>query len=157
MELHVGFDDELMCRYHRRGASPLFTIYWTHGQEAYPEEGWVDFGSVVLGWWLVAAKSLLSGSGQESLLFMDGPYELSVRPVGNLFHISMTGRSEAWKVDQTSFIHELLSAASQATTRLHELGIPDSEGLQIGIRELKAVFSEQEARTPRAAKQYAHR
>lgn len=159
MKLHVDFDEELMSRYHRRGASPFFTIYWTHSQEAYPNEDWLDFGSVIIGWWLIAATSLLHGALEEEFLFMDGPYALAVRPFGNQYHISMQGRSELWKVERTSFMNELLSAANQTVAKLNELQIPDKEGLQIGIRELKIALSEQKARanTAPTVKPYAHR
>lgn len=147
MKLHIDFDDELMYRYHRRGASPLLTIYWTLGQEAYPQEGWVDFGTVVLGWWLVAGCSLLAGSRKEVLPFMDGPYQLSVRPVRELFYVSASDSTEECKVSQTAFFNELLTAANRTTTKLNELGLPDSTGLQIGVKKLKAAFSEQETRS----------
>lgn len=159
MKVQLRFDDDLIRKYVQREADPFFGIYWLHNGIAYPEEGWLDFGSVILGWWLMAATSLLRGSLEEEFLFMDGPYALSVRPLGNQYHISMEGRSELWKVERSSFMNELLSAANQTVAKLNELQIPDKEGLQIGIRELKAALAEQEARahTSPTVKQYAHR
>lgn len=159
MKLHVRFDDDLIRKYVQREADPFFGIYWLHNGIAYPEEGWLDFGSVILDWWLIAATSLLHGALEEEFLFMDGPYALSVRSLDNQCHISMQGRSELWKVECASFMNELLSAANQTVAKLNELQIPDKEGLQIGIRELKAALAEQEARAHTAplVKQYAHR
>ncbi len=159
MKLQLRFDDDLIRKYVEREADPFFGICWLHNGIAYPEAEWLDFGSVILGWWLMTATSLVRGSLEEEFLFMDGPYALSVRSRNNLYHISMEGRSESWTVERTSFMNELLSAANQTVAKLNELQIPDKEGLQIGIRELKAALAEQEARahTSLTIKQYAHR
>lgn len=59
MELHTSIDAELAAEYCARGARPIFTIYWEHEGRAYPADDWIDFGTVILGWWLVQAKTIV--------------------------------------------------------------------------------------------------
>lgn len=158
MKLETDFDDALMNKYSRRGAEPIFGIYWTHNGVSYPEKGWIDFGSIVLDWWLIAATALLNSSREEDFVFMDGPYRLSVRSVGDLFHVSMSDTPDPWKVSQELLVGELLSGAKRVRAKLAELQIPDNTGLEIGIKELSMAVSEHQGqgRTRQVAKQYIH-
>jgi hypothetical protein len=51
------------------------------GDFVFPEEGWVDFPVVVLGWW-DAAQSVHAGQPGR-FMFMDGPFEFTVSPSVN--------------------------------------------------------------------------
>ena len=136
MKLCVGFDDALMEKYVRRGSSPLFTIYWQQGEAAYPEEQWLDFGSVILGWWLVAAKSLLEGVAEVKLSFMDSPFHLNVRRDGNLLYVSSDDLAWQCRTPIEAFVFELVAAANLVQQKFAELNVPDAEGLQEGIERL---------------------
>jgi len=141
MKLHVDFDDDLVKRYMERGRSPVFTIYWTQDQVAYPEDGWMDFGSVILSWWLVAAKSLLGGMAEADLPFMDGPFRLKAHLIGNLLYVSADDQSWQWHIPMVAFVNELLKGANQVQRKFDELGVFDEEGLQDGARSLRIAMS----------------
>ncbi len=146
MKLYIDFDDDLMRKYHGRGASPLFAIYWTDGAQAYPEEGWLDFGSVVLSWWLVATQQLLAGTSAVEFMFMDGPFELNVLPINNLARVTSIESDISWKMPTTTFVREILQAAERTANKLAELEIPDETGLAVGISKVKIALSEQQRR-----------
>lgn len=145
MNLNIGFDDGSIKKYVGRGRSPIFTIYWTQDGVAYPEEQWLDFGSVLLSWWLVAAKSLLDGATEAELPFMDGPFRLKVRRIGNLLHVSADDQPWQWRTPLETFVAELLRATSQVQQKSLDLGVPDREGLQVGVEQLKAAMSRAKA------------
>ena len=142
MKLSLYFDDDLIRKYVKRGSRPLFGIYWTQDQIAFPEEKWLDFGSVVLGWWLVAAKSLLEGATEAELSFMDGPFQMQVRRIGNLLYVSADEQSWKWQIPIEIFVSELLRAVIDVKRKFAELGISDKEGLQVGARDLEIALSE---------------
>ena len=61
--------------------SPLGTIageVWVEfGAIAFPEARWNDLVVTILGWWLTATVSLVSGwKRQATIHFMDGPFEV---------------------------------------------------------------------------------
>lgn len=141
MKLIVGFDDSILKQSAERGRNPLFTLYWTQGQQAYPEPQWVDSGSVVLGWWLASARTLLEGAAEADFSFMEGPYNLTARRFGN--QVTVIDAEQAWniKVPLQGFLAELLSATDQVLRKFAELGIDDQNGLQAGMRQLQAAVS----------------
>ena len=142
MKLHLEFDADLIRKYVNRGASPIFTIYWAQDQIAYPEDQWLDFGSVVLSWWLVAAKSLLTGASEAEFAFMDGPFQLQAQRVGNMLYISADEQSVRWQISIEAFVTELLKAAYEVKRKFADMSIPDEEGLQVGARDLEIAMSE---------------
>ena len=139
MKLCVDFDDALIERYVRRGGNPLFTIYWKQGGAAYPEEQWLDFGSVIIGWWLIAAKSLLDGAEEAEFPFMDGPYRMKAHRLGNMVHFSADKEVWMWRTPISTFMAELLNAADTVQQKLAVLG-SDQESLQTGTRLLRATI-----------------
>ena len=144
MKLHIDFDEDLMRKYGHRESPLFFTIYWTHGQMAYPEEGWMDFGAVVLGWWLVTTKSVVDGAREGELPFMDGPFRLKVRSNGNQFSVSATDLDHSWRVPQETLVQELLAGAKRVQKKLLELDIADKTGLKVGIKHLENAVAQQQ-------------
>lgn len=57
--------------------------------EAFPEAGWNDFASTVLGWWCEAILRILDGTSDGAeLYFMDGPFSMTFQQPnvdGNVF------------------------------------------------------------------------
>lgn len=142
MKLHLEFDDDLLRKYVDRGSNPLFAIYWSQAGVAYPEQHWLDFGLVVLSWWLVAAKSLLEGESEAEFSFMDGPYSLHVRRFDTLLHISGRGVAWQWQMPIDNFAAELLQAADQVDQKFTALGLADQTGISVGARQLKIALSQ---------------
>ncbi len=141
MKLIVDFDDALMKQSAERGRNPLFMLYWMQGQQVYPEQKWVDSGSVVLSWWLFSARALLEGAAEADFSFMEGPFSLTVRRLGN--QVTITDAEQTWntKVVLQGFIAELLTATNQVLRKFAELGIDDRNGLQAGMRQLQTALS----------------
>ena len=146
MKLIVDFDNALMKQSAAQGRSPLFSIYWMHEwmheQTAYPEAQWLDCGSVVLSWWLVSARALLEGAAEADFSFMEGPFSLTVRRLGN--QVTITDPEQTWntKAPLQGFIGELLTATNQVLGKFAEIGINDQNGLKTGMRQLQATLSQ---------------
>lgn len=147
MKLCVDFDDALIEKYVRRGSNPLFTIYWKQGEAAYPEEQWLDFGSVIIGWWLVAAKSLVEGAAEAEFPFMDGPYRVKAGRFGNMVHFSADKEAWVWRTSIDILVSELLNAAEKVQQKLTSLGASDQESLRSGTRSLRTAMSKAKLKT----------
>lgn len=52
------------------------------GDQQFPTEGWNDFVVIVLGWWSREMRDVIAGK-RSTLLFMDGPYHLLVKPTSH--------------------------------------------------------------------------
>ncbi|MBO0799983.1 MAG: hypothetical protein J2P31_14275 [Blastocatellia bacterium] len=86
----------------------------------FPDEGWTDFPVIILGWWLVNLKSLITAQATNSeCLFMDGPYKFEViartKEILNVAFIrdDLDGKKRLLEaeVDAKVLISELLSVA----------------------------------------------
>lgn len=69
-----------------KSRSSLITgkIYFDCGAWQFPEINWDDFVVVVLSWWLSAVHRLLTTrSDVEELLFMDGPFFVAIKNLGD--------------------------------------------------------------------------
>lgn len=74
MQLHVAFDDQLLLQYHFRGDELFFEIYFENEGKFYPEERHMDFGEVILQWWVRQLIYSCQYQDTPKLLFMDGDY-----------------------------------------------------------------------------------
>lgn len=95
-----------------------FEIYWEHDGLFYPMEHWVDFGCILVGWWVSTVIKLLRGNSEGSFAFMDGPYSLLAKLDQNTQTLSLQprGMNITWEMNFT----ELLVALSQAVSLIHE-------------------------------------
>ena len=143
MKLHIDFDNALVLK-HYNGSPHFFTIYWTSGQDAYPEEAWMDFGEVVLSWWLVTARQLVDGAQGGDLFFMDGPFRLRLSAVGDKITVSAADLDRPWRVTLDDLVLELLTGAKCIQSRLEEQGLADKEGLQAGVIQLETAIDERQ-------------
>lgn len=128
MKLILQFDDKLIREYDNRNSSPVFGIYWEHYGKFYPQEGWTDFGTVIVGWWLQALQRLLDGAKSQKLVFMDGPYELTVQRISGQ-EVECRDRKRAFCC-QTS-IDELATSVGKAARGI----VRRLESLQVAERE----------------------
>jgi hypothetical protein len=87
----------------------------------------MDFGVVILDWWIVAAHRLLNGSTKEDFQFMDGPYCISIRAEDNFVFLSSKGVSDDWTASLEELISELLGGARLVTAELARLNIAHRE------------------------------
>lgn len=111
-----------------------------HDDESYPDDYWLDFGSIVLGWWIVSATKLLSGEGYQQFPFMDGPFGLTVRHSGDLLYITGKQLEKEWMVPLHTFITEIIQASETVIEKLTSLNISDNENLVGGISILKRLL-----------------
>lgn len=106
----------------------------------------MDFGTVILGWWLVAARQLVEGVQDDDLTFMDGPFRLKARSLANQITFSAPDLGPPWQVAQETFVAELLAGVKRVQSKLQELGITDKEGLRVGVTQLERAIAEQQRR-----------
>jgi hypothetical protein len=56
-------------------------LYWQFGEVFFPDEGWNDFVSIILGWWTTSMiRLLISGITWEVFEYMDGQCKLKIYP-----------------------------------------------------------------------------
>ena len=142
MKLVVDFDDLILKQSAKGSKNPLFTLYWTQGEQVYPEPQWIDSGSVVLSWWLVSARALLEGATKADFSFVEGPFSLTARRLGNQLTVTDTAQTWNTKVLTHRFVSELLTATEQVLRKFAELGIEELNGLRTGMRQLQIASSE---------------
>ena len=140
MRINFQIDPGLVEHYRARAPRILVGMNLEHGGTYYPSEEWLDFGGIVLGWWLMAFAKLRGGEEPQCLCFMDGPYELVVRTVEHMLVLRSDDNSIEWRVDVDEFEHELLRASELAIEAFREHGVAEvSDTLELGVRELRQL------------------
>lgn len=145
MNLKMTFDEEMMRRYDSRGSELLFNICWVHEKLAYPSEDWLDFGGVIMGWWLVAAVNLLKGEPTERFVFMDGPYAFDAKWLDiNSLTITFCNSEHHWTVPANQFFQELIQGATIICKEFIRIGTGGETRLSIekGLDELKHLLEQ---------------
>jgi hypothetical protein len=91
------------------------TVWMRMDEIAFPEPGWNDFIVVVLGWWTNEAAALIAGTKTSGeFMFMDGPFTVSVAPVGDSWRLECNRRRKNGVVRE----HEASATAGEVTTAL---------------------------------------
>lgn len=94
---------------------------------AFPDDEWIDFPVVIVGWWLQNIRTLILGNVSECRCrFMDGPYYFEVSKHSEeelliiLVHDSSTGRAEVGKtlITHKEMSSELVSAGESLSRLL---------------------------------------
>ncbi len=141
MNLHLGFDKEILIRYEKRGAEPLFEIFFESEGEFYPMESWMDFGTVVMGWWAISMKNMAQGATHEELVFMDGPYSLELTYNANTETVSVISKNHSikWEVPFFELGKEIIRGANEACRELSKINIAEKscKVLMKGVAELR--------------------
>jgi hypothetical protein len=76
INISIVFDDDILFDRERRGSSAFFYIEVLLNGRSFPSPGWMDFGDVILGWWIMACVQLFEGERETTFSFMDGPFRL---------------------------------------------------------------------------------
>lgn len=138
MRIVLRFDPAEMVRRAQRGTPLVFGIALEHEGGFFPSEDWVDFGAVLLAWWLAAGARLSASGGTEELQFMDGPYSVRVeRPAGtDTVRLSAAAAALEWQLPFADFIGALTQAAEEVRRELARLDIApeDQASLEYGLR-----------------------
>jgi hypothetical protein len=146
MKLSVSLKARILSEYEDRGSSSFFTIFWQHTQESYPTDSWMDFGAILLGWWIVATLKLLRGERHQDLVFMDGPYRLSLELGDDGSTITCTAPNSTirWITSLDELANEVRSSALAVIRQLEQFGIDQKErrALQIGLAQLQKSLEE---------------
>ncbi len=127
MVIRLFFPDDLIRSFDHRGMTPPIGIYCEHDGACYPDEAWVDSGTIVLGWWLSAVDRLQSGSPGEELSFMEEPYALQVVREGTLASIALRGSSIRWTTTPAALVEAVVAASKLVVERLDRLDVAASE------------------------------
>jgi hypothetical protein len=125
MRIILRFDEDVMREYVARGAQPLFEIAWVHEDVFYPERSWMDFGGVLLGWWLNSLNQLLSGADEVGFYFMEGPYSLIARHRARdgTVHLVPEGCNVTWLVKTEDLAEAILQAAHEVSNKFDQMQI----------------------------------
>src|SRR5213595_3106402 len=86
---------------------------WLHADDiAFPETDWNDFVVVVLGWWTNEAAALIAGGKTRGeLMFMDGPFSVSIVPHGDAWKLDCFRRKRNGTALEHSFLTEAVVLA----------------------------------------------
>lgn len=72
----------------------------------YPENGWFDNPGIVLQWWTIGLTNIRAG-GETAFKFMEGPFELKVRQLDELYVITSNTNSIYWSGNRAVVILEI--------------------------------------------------
>ncbi|MCY6493942.1 hypothetical protein [Leptolyngbya sp. GGD] len=88
----------------------MFEVWWEHDGISYPEQGWVDFGYVILGWWVSNIIRISMGEEQGNFSFMDGPFSLNFQyqKDNRVFYLTSEDNLVNWSVSLKEVIDALL-------------------------------------------------
>jgi hypothetical protein len=96
----------------------LFPILWEHAGDVYPRKDWIDFGCIIIGWWVTTVVKFLRGHDEGSFSFMDGPYALLAKfdRQTRIVTLHLQGTDKTWYVN----IIEIMEALSQNIDIVYE-------------------------------------
>lgn len=122
MEIHVSSDDMAIVADLERGYQPSFWISWRIDGVSYPSATWIDFGTVILNWWVQVCERLADGATFGKLMFMDGPYEIAViRTADGKLILRPQGETRVWTVSLLDLVDALTDAMATVITFLEPL------------------------------------
>lgn len=125
VRIMLVFDDEKLIEYDRKGRSPHFGIAWEIDQTYYyPDKYWVDFGSVLIGWWANATR-LDEATASMKLLFMEGTavlYFTHYHETG-IVELKPRNRDYVWRTTFGQYTNALINASQEIQDKLRQLDI----------------------------------
>lgn len=129
------------------GAGPTTGVIWMQaGDTAFPEPGWRDFPEVILAWWLVELRQLLSGQAKAAVLrFMDGPFSCEVSHRDSNWQLTLVDRgipprpSRIVTASPQVVCSKVYKAAQLVAHAVVERGLVarDSAALTVALREFR--------------------
>jgi len=144
MQIVTNLDKELVAKYYSRGSPILFEIYWEHEGVTYPDQGWTDFGIVVLGWWFYVVNEFRTGVSSSKFSFMDGPYAIEAAYNADTGSIELTPEDlgVTWHLSLQELVTGLINSATQICQELQEFGVAEQERLNLekNIVQIKRNF-----------------
>lgn len=134
MRICVTIDEAAVRQYDAEDRPLVFGIYWEHEALCYPDRVWTDFGTVLMGWWIGAARRLADGAEQEVFYFMDGPFALHARRDTRTGSVTIEPRGEkvVWRASVQELIGALAGAAEEIREVLQRHGIAPSQQQAMG-------------------------
>jgi hypothetical protein len=58
-------------------------LAWEHGGAYFPSSRWIDSPGTLLSWWISALRSFRDADSQIELMFMEGPYKISLEKISS--------------------------------------------------------------------------
>jgi hypothetical protein len=110
MHIHVKAEDLVALSTQTSRENLTFRIFWEHNGSYYPMEDWVDFGCIIIGWWVSSLIRFQRGSSRESFTFMDGPYSIDAQfdKVSGEVELKPKGTNLVWTIKITEIAENLL-------------------------------------------------
>lgn len=118
MKIHVNINEPYLFE---TKSNISFAIYWEHNNTFYPEKNWVDFGTVITGFWTNTIMELIEQNYKKSVFnFMDGPYRIQAQYDHLLKLVSLhPERTDiTWKISIDVIIRELISVIERIGVEL---------------------------------------
>jgi len=143
MKIVTSFDDDVLKQYESRGSSAFFTIFFEEAGNAYPSASWMDFGGVIVGWWIMATIQLLNGESPQNFYFMDGPFCLKMELASDREKVTCSNDKEAicWTISLVDLVAELKRAANTVIRHLSQMNVDEKgrNSLQSGLTMLAGL------------------
>jgi len=118
MEIHVSSEEMDVAKDLARGIQPTFWISWRINGNCYPDAKWIDFGTVLLNWWIQVCEQLGDGAMFGTFMFMDGPYEIvAMRSKGGMIALRPNGAYDDGRTEWTVTLLDLVNALSAAIAK----------------------------------------
>lgn len=140
MNIKVQFDNQHFTSLTENRNNLLFYIYWEHNSVCYPSDNWLDFGYIILGWWVTNIIKLQEGADEGKFSFMDGPYSIGIklyREIG-IVELSPEKIDIVWKVSFVEVIQKILQAVNNVYKE--SLKIKPLEKEQKILRKYSAIL-----------------
>lgn len=144
MRIQLSFDIEALELSVQRKTNLVFGIAWEHNDVFYPASNWIDFGTVILPWWLRSSVELFEGAHTAEFLFMDGPYGFRAEYDRKLGVVKLLPRGQEWiwSVELDVLARELVKAANIVSRQLYVLhiGEMDRQSLEYGVAKIRSTI-----------------
>ena len=150
MKLSYRVDEPLLMEYHKRKSPVLIYIWWESSGEYYPESNWMDFGIVILSWWIAATNKLYSGSKREELIFMDGPYRLYLHSEVSELIVKSKDTHIEWRTTIEDLAFELIRVGDEICSVLDRMNVKDSDSKSL-LNSLDKLKNNALSTEPRAS------
>lgn len=132
------FDDLILQDYDSRGANAFFGLRIKFDETCFPDQKWMDFGGVVLGWWMFQYVRLRNDEVDVSFSFMDGPFRLNLSRSNDDVTFTLPSGEVVGKALMPEIEESLRSAGRRVIDHLSRRNVDEAgcKSLSLGIARM---------------------